>query len=71
VSGTEEAKRLRRALARIMEAQDEALEATDRALELGGESQERLEGVLEDVRDILVGASDDVREILGEDQQAR
>jgi hypothetical protein len=71
VSGAEESERLRRALARLMEAQDEALEATDRALEFGGESEGRLEGTLEDVRDILVGASDDVREILGEDQQAR
>jgi hypothetical protein len=71
VSGAEEAQHLRRALARLMEAQDEALEVTDRALELGSESQERLEGALEDVRDILVGASDDVREILEEDQQAR
>lgn len=62
---------MRRALARLMEAQDEALEATDRALELAGEKEERLEGTLEDVRDILVGAADDVREILGEDQQAR
>lgn len=70
MSGAEEAQRLRRALARLMEAQDEALEATDRALELAGEKEERLEGTLEDVRDILVGAADDVREILGEDQQA-
>lgn len=70
MSGAEEAQHLRRALARLMEAQDEALEATDRALELAGEREERLEGTLEDVRDILVGAADDVREILGEDQQA-
>ena len=59
-----ETQRLRRALARLMEAQEEALEATGRALELGGENEERLEGTLEDVRDILVGASDDIREML-------
>jgi hypothetical protein len=70
VSGAE-TQRLRRALARLMEAQDEALEATDRALELGGENDERLEETLEDVRDILVGASDDVREILEEGPQAK
>lgn len=64
MSEAAETQRLRRALARLMEAQDEALETADRVLELGGENEERLEETLEDVRDILVGASDDVREML-------
>lgn len=70
----QELERLRRAVARLVEAQQEALDATDRALEPGRvgleeeaqllEAAERLEAALVDVRDILDGASDDVREIL-------
>jgi adenylosuccinate synthase len=68
-------ERLRQALTRLMDAQQEALEAADRALERGGaddrtEYAGRLEEALEDVRDILAGASEDVREILREGQQA-
>ena len=71
-----ELERLRRAVARLMDAQQEALDATDQAVESGGvglgddaqllEATERLEAVLVDVRDILQGASEDVREILGD-----
>jgi hypothetical protein len=70
----EELGRLRRVVARLIEAQQEALDATDRGLEAGEadpgddaqmlESNERLEGALVDVRDILEGASDDVGGIL-------
>jgi hypothetical protein len=73
----EELGRLQRAVARLIEAQQEALDATDQALELGEadpeddvqllDASQRLEGVLVDVRAILEGASDDVREILGDD----
>ncbi len=66
-----EPERLRQALVRLMDAQQEALEAADRVLEHGGpEDARRLEETLEDVRDILIGASEDVREILGDEQLA-
>ncbi len=71
----EELGRLRRAMARLAEAQQEALDAAERGLESGGtvdpeddaqllDANERLEGALVDVRDILEGASDDVGGIL-------
>lgn len=73
----QELERLRRAVARLMDAQQEALDATGRVLEPGGvdsedeaqllEAAERLEAALVDVREILDGASDDVREILESD----
>jgi hypothetical protein len=75
VSEREELERLRRAVDRLMVAQQDALDATDRALGLGDDAaylddedarlraNQRLE-VLEDVRDILGGASEDVRNIL-------
>lgn len=67
-------ERLRQALVRLMDAQQEALEAADRVLEVGTadddwtENAGRLEETLEDIRDILVGASEDVQDILGEDR---
>jgi hypothetical protein len=60
---------LRAAVERLMEAQREALEVTNRALDAEGEERpgesERLEGALVDVRDILEGALEDVRDTLG------
>jgi hypothetical protein len=52
-----------------MEAQREALEVTNRALDAEGEDEfagagERLEGALVDVRDILEGALEDTRDAL-------
>ena len=68
-----ELERLRQVVARLMDAQHEALEAVDGALEFGGDGleeeawrNERLEQTLEDVRDILAGASEDAREMLEE-----
>jgi hypothetical protein len=57
---------------RLLEAQREALEVTNRALDAEGEEErqgpsERLEGALVDVQDILEGALDDVQETLGEE----
>lgn len=67
---TQEPERLREALSRLMDAHREALDTTDRVLEYRGpggiEGAGSLEETLEDVRDILVGASEDVRDILGE-----
>jgi hypothetical protein len=53
-----------------MEAQREALEVTNQALDAEGEEEyqgagDRLEGALVDVRDILEGALDDARDMLG------
>ena len=71
---SEEPGRLRRAVDRLMDAQWEALDATGRALDAeAGEwdedqrpgANERLEAALVEVRDILEGALDDTREILG------
>ncbi|HEX2182470.1 MAG TPA: hypothetical protein VHH10_09300 [Rubrobacteraceae bacterium] len=61
---------LRAAVERLMEAQREALEVTNRALDAEGEEEypgagERLEGALVDVRDILEGALEDARDTLG------
>jgi hypothetical protein len=70
---TEESERLRRAVERLMDAQQEALEVIGRALDAGGEgwdedeqpgASERLETALVDVRDILEGAVEDARDIL-------
>jgi hypothetical protein len=70
VSG--EAGSLRAAVERLMEAQREALEVTNRALDAEGEEEgpgasERLEDALVDVRDILEGALEDTRDALGEE----
>jgi hypothetical protein len=72
----EELGRLRRVVDRLIEAQQEALDATARGLDSGEadpeddvqllEANERLEEALVDVRDILEGASDDVRGMLGD-----
>lgn len=71
----EEFGRLRKVVARLVEAQQEALEATARGLDSGEadpeddvqllDANERLEEALLDVRDILEGASDDVQGMLG------
>jgi hypothetical protein len=58
---------LRSAVERLMEAQREALEVTNRALDAEEErpgTSERLEGALVDVQDILEGAQEDVRDLL-------
>jgi hypothetical protein len=71
----QELKRLRQALARLMDAQEEASDAARRGLELrrGDFDDEefsavstRLEESLVDVLDILEGASSDVSAILGD-----
>jgi Na+/phosphate symporter len=67
VSG--ESGRLRRAVDRLMDAQQEAIEVTGRALDVEGwdeqpEANQRLEAALVDVRDILEGAMEDARDIL-------
>ena len=80
MSTHEELERLRRAVNRLMEAQQEALEVTDQALEVGRldeigradldddtqhlQESERLEAALEDVRAILDSASVDVQAML-------
>jgi hypothetical protein len=70
---TEESERLRRAVERLMVAQQEALEVAGRALDAEGEgwdederpgANERLETALVDVLDILEGAMEDARAIL-------
>lgn len=69
----QELERLRRAMARLADAHQEALEVTRDALGIGEEWEdeappedaESLETALVDVRDILEGASDDARSILG------
>ena len=79
--GEQELENLRRAVARLMDAQKEALDAANRGLGSGGanldddtglfEPGEHLEEALVDVLDILDGASEDVREILGDAAQER
>jgi hypothetical protein len=66
-----ESGRLRRAVDRLMDAQQEALEVTGRALDIEAEgwdeqseANQRLEAALVDVRDILEGALEDARDIL-------
>lgn len=61
---------LRAAVERLMEAQREALEVTNRALDAESAEErqgtsDRLEGALVDVRDILEGALEDTRDTLG------
>ena len=70
---SEDPERLRRALDRLLDAQQEAIEATSRALGAGAEdlderlgTSERIEATLVDVRDILEGALEDTRDILGD-----
>ena len=73
----EELRRLRSVVSRLIEAQQEALDATNRGLDSGEAdpednvqllaANERLEEALVDVRDILEGASDDVRGTLGDE----
>jgi hypothetical protein len=69
----EEFEHLQRAVNRLMEAQREALDVTERALDAEAESLGdderpgaggRFEAALVDVRDILEGALDDTRDIL-------
>ena len=56
-----EQQRLRRAVGRLVDGQREALEVTRRALDEGTPA----EGALEDLEDILQGALDDARAVLG------
>jgi hypothetical protein len=67
--------RLRQAVARLLDAQEDASDAARRGLELrrgdfedeeSSEASGRLEELLVDVLDILEGAADDVRGILGD-----
>ena len=76
----QELGRLRRAVARLMDAQEEASDAARRGLELRrgdfddeefSEASSRLEELLVDVVDILEGASSDVRAILGDVAEER
>jgi hypothetical protein len=66
----EESGRLRRAVDRLMDAHQEAIEVTGQALDADGWDDERpgvnerLETALVDVRDILEGALEDARDIL-------
>jgi hypothetical protein len=62
MSEQQEVDRLRLAVERLMDAQEEALEAARSALDEGMPTEE----VLVDIQDILTGASEDVRDILGE-----
>jgi hypothetical protein len=76
VRAEEELEGLRRVVDRLIEAQQEALDAAARGLDSGEadpeddaqllEANERLQEALVDVRDILTGASDDVRGALGD-----
>jgi hypothetical protein len=71
---SEESERLRRTVNRLIDAHQEALEVTSRALDAEAEgwdeedkspgANERLQVALVDVRDILEGAMEDTREIL-------
>ena len=76
----QELGRLRQAVTRLLDAQEEASDAARRGLELrrGGFDDEefadasgRLEELLVDVLDILEGASSEVRAILGDVAQER
>ena len=64
-----ELERLRRALKRLMDGQREALEAIEQAFEQSEEGFEQ-ETTLVDVRDILSGAHEDARTILGGEEGA-
>ena len=70
---SEETEKLQRAVDRLLDAQQEAIDATSLALDAGAEdlderlgTSERLEATLVDVRDILEGALEDTRYILGD-----
>jgi hypothetical protein len=76
-----EQERLRQTITRLIEAQWEALDVCNEALERWGEDleddvawtlqeKERLSAALEDVWAILGAASDDVRGLLGKDEGA-
>jgi hypothetical protein len=64
VNGTE-SERLRRAVERLMDGQREALEVLRRALD----GEVPAEGALVDLEDILQGALDDARSILGTEDE--
>ena len=64
MNGTE-SERLRRAVERLMDGQREALEVLRRALD--GEAP--AEGAFEDLEDILQGAQEDARAILGMEEE--
>jgi hypothetical protein len=62
MSELREVDRLRLAVERLMDAQEEALVTARTSLDEGMPTEE----VLVDIQDILTGASEDVRDILGE-----
>ena len=73
-------RRLRQAVARLIDAQEEASDAARRGLDQGSadvdyedtpEVNARAEEALVDVLDILDGASSDVRAILGDKAEER
>ena len=65
---SEQPELLRAAVERLMEAQREALDATNRVLDAEDldeeERSDRMEGALVDVRDILEGALEDTQDTL-------
>ncbi len=66
---SEQPERLRAAVERLMEAQREALDVTNGALDAESEEEhpgarDRLEAALVDVRDILEGALEDAQDTL-------
>jgi hypothetical protein len=58
--------RLRQALERLLDGQQEAIEVVRGTLE--GSSQASAEDALVELQDILEGASEDVRAVLGTDE---
>ena len=64
MNGTE-SERLRLAVERLLDGQREALEVLRRALDGGAPA----EGALEDLEDILQGALEDARAILGTEEE--
>jgi hypothetical protein len=61
--------RLRQALERLLDGQQEALEVVRGTLE--GSSQASAEDALVELQDILEGASEDVRAVLGTDEAGK
>ncbi len=61
--------RLRQALERLLDGQQEAIEVVRGTLE--GSSQASAEDALVELQDILEGASEDVRAVLGTDEAGK
>ncbi len=71
-----EVERLRTAVSRLMDAQEEALDTVRQALDRSGEGLGTAETIVDDLRaalvdvlDILDGASADVQPLLGSDEE--